>query len=31
VRCVNLNIAAGVDQYKLDHSILALVEVEDGA
>jgi hypothetical protein len=30
VRCVNLNVSAGVAQYKLDHQILALVEVEDG-
>ena len=30
-RCVNLNVSAGIDTYTLDHSILALVDVEDGA
>jgi hypothetical protein len=30
-RCVNLHVTAGTDTYKLDHSVLALVDVEDGA
>jgi len=31
VRCVHLKTTAGVDTYKLDHSIMSLVDVEDGA
>jgi len=31
VRCVNLRTTADVDTYILDHGILALVDVEDGA
>src|SRR5215471_853002 len=31
VRCVNLNINAGVDEYTLDHKVLSLVDVENGA
>jgi len=31
VRCVELNVSGGVDTYILDHSIMALVDVEDGA
>jgi len=30
VRCVDLRVSAGVDEYTLDHSILGLVDVEDG-
>ena len=30
-RCVHLKTTAGLDTYNLDHSILALVDVEDGA
>jgi len=30
VRCVHLQTTAGVDTYTLDHSILSLVEIEDG-
>jgi len=30
VRCVNMHVRAGVDEYTLDHSILALVDVGDG-
>jgi hypothetical protein len=30
-RCVNLQTKANVDTYKLDHSVLALVDLEDGA
>jgi hypothetical protein len=29
-RCVNLNVQANVDTYLLDHSLLALVDVENG-
>jgi hypothetical protein len=29
-RCVDLHVSAGVDTYTLDHSVLALVDVEDG-
>jgi hypothetical protein len=31
VRCVDLNVSAGEDTYTLDHSILGLVDVENGA
>jgi len=31
VRCINLNVNAGTDQYTLDHKILTLVDVESGA
>jgi len=31
VRCVHLHTQAGVDTYTLDHSILSLVDVDDGA
>src|SRR4029453_4530783 len=31
VRCVQLNVTAAQDEYLLDHGILALVDVEDGA
>jgi len=31
VRCVQLRVKANEDQYVLDHGILALVDVEDGA
>ena len=30
VRCVLLNVSAGVDEYTLDHQILALVDVDNG-
>lgn len=30
VRCIDLNVTAGVNQYLLDHSVLALVDIEDG-
>jgi hypothetical protein len=30
-RCINLVMFAGVDEYKLEHTILALVDVENGA
>jgi hypothetical protein len=30
VRCVDLRVTAGVDTYKLDHSLLALYDLEDG-
>jgi len=30
VRCVQLNVTADVDEYTLDHGILALVDVENG-
>jgi len=29
-RCLDLNVRAGVDQYILDHSVLALVDIENG-
>jgi hypothetical protein len=31
VRCVELNVQPNVDEYVLDHGILALVDMEDGA
>lgn len=31
VRCVDLRVRAGVDEYTLDHSLLGLVDVENGA
>jgi len=31
VRCVHLHTQAGVDTYTLDHSLLSLVDVDDGA
>lgn len=30
VRCINLVMFAGVDEYKLEHTILSLVDVENG-
>jgi hypothetical protein len=29
-RCLHLRVKAGIDEYQLDHSVLALVDVEDG-
>ena len=30
-RCIDLHVSAGVDTYKLDHAVLALVDIEDGS
>src|SRR4030095_540611 len=29
-RCLDLRVKAGVDEYKLDHAVLALIDVDDG-
>src|SRR5215831_4968040 len=31
VRCINLHVKANVSQYTLDHALLGLVDVENGA
>lgn len=31
VRCLDLNVSAGTDTYTLDHLVLALVDIQDGA